>query len=104
MKLNIKKEWRILLAEHSFKEYEDFFKERDDLKLITKERSASVHKVDLKGPNGVNTLFLKRCFSERPRKVIRKFLRGGLHKQSAIVEKENLVFLEGCDITRITVG
>lgn len=104
MKLDIKKEWQSLLAENNLTEYDDFFKDRDDLKLLTKERSASVHKVDLKSQSGEQTLFLKRCFSERPRKVIRKFMRGSLYKQSAIIEKENLGFLDGLGINVMKIA
>ncbi len=94
LKIDIKEQWKYLLAENGFQQYEDFFKDRDDLELLTMERSASVSKLEIGNSDEKHTLFLKRCFSERPRKVIRRFLRGGIYKQSAVVENENLLFLQ----------
>ena len=89
IKFHIVDKWKPLLTENGFNNFEDFFKDFETLKTLTEERSASVSKLQL----GENKLFLKRNYSERPRKVIRTYFKGKLYKQPAILEKCNLDYL-----------
>ena len=90
IKFEVTEKWQELLNLNNFKSFEDFFKDSDKIKLLAKENSAAVFKMKLDD----ETFFLKRNFSERPRKVIRSFFKGKIYRQPVIVEVNNLKFLQ----------
>lgn len=90
IKFEIKSKWQELLNNNNFKSFEDFFADSDKIKLLAKENSAAVFKMKLDD----KTFFLKRNFSERPRKVIRSFVKGRVYRQPVIIEVNNLNYLQ----------